>query len=43
MAKARLVVLISGFGSNLQAIIDACAGGALPAQVVLVVSNRRDA
>jgi folate-dependent phosphoribosylglycinamide formyltransferase PurN len=36
----RLVVLISGNGSNLQAIIDACAAGVLPAEVVLVVSNR---
>jgi formyltetrahydrofolate-dependent phosphoribosylglycinamide formyltransferase len=43
MADARLVVLISGNGSNLQAIINATAGGVLPAQVVLVVSNRRDA
>ncbi|HXF70876.1 MAG TPA: phosphoribosylglycinamide formyltransferase [Thermoflexus sp.] len=41
--KYRLVVLISGFGSNLQAILDACADGRLPAQVVLVVSNRKDA
>ncbi|MCB9758561.1 MAG: phosphoribosylglycinamide formyltransferase [Alphaproteobacteria bacterium] len=39
----RLVVLISGSGSNLQAILDACAAGSLPAQVVAVVSNRRDA
>lgn len=36
----RLAVLISGNGSNLQAIIDACAAGALPAEIVLVVSNR---
>lgn len=41
--KARLAVLISGYGSNLQAVIDACSSGNLPAQVVLVVSNRRDA
>lgn len=40
---ARLVVLISGSGSNLQAIIDACQGDRLPARVVLVISNRRDA
>jgi formyltetrahydrofolate-dependent phosphoribosylglycinamide formyltransferase len=40
---ARLVVLISGNGSNLQAIIDACATGLLPAQIVLVVSNRPEA
>jgi len=39
----RLVVLASGNGSNLQAILDACAAGALPAQVVAVVSDRRDA
>lgn len=36
----RLVVLISGNGSNLQAIIDACAAHALPAEIALVVSNR---
>lgn len=36
----RLAVLISGNGSNLQAIMDACAVGALPAEIVLVVSNR---
>lgn len=41
--KARIVALISGHGSNLQAIIDACAAAELPAEVVLVVSNRRDA
>lgn len=39
----RLVVLISGSGSNLQAILDACAEGRLPAQVVAVLSNRRAA
>ncbi len=39
----RLVVLISGNGSNLQAILDACAAGELDAQVVAVVSNRADA
>jgi phosphoribosylglycinamide formyltransferase 1 len=39
----RLVVLISGSGSNLQAILDACASSLLPAHVVLVVSNRPDA
>jgi len=43
MKVARLVVLISGYGSNLQAILDACANGALPAQVVAVFSNKRDA
>lgn len=33
-------VLVSGRGTNLQAILDACASGALDARVVLVASNR---
>lgn len=40
---ARLVVLASGNGSNLQAVLDACADGSLPAQVTAVVSDRRSA
>ncbi|SRR5260221_7020564 len=40
---ARLIVLISGNGSNLQAILDACASGELPASVVSVISNKADA
>jgi phosphoribosylglycinamide formyltransferase 1 len=39
----RLLVLISGNGSNLQAILDACASGELPASVVSVISNKADA
>jgi formyltetrahydrofolate-dependent phosphoribosylglycinamide formyltransferase len=39
----RLVVLVSGSGSNLQAILDALAAGQLAAQVVLVVANRKAA
>jgi formyltetrahydrofolate-dependent phosphoribosylglycinamide formyltransferase len=39
-APARLVVLVSGTGTNLQAVLDACAAGRLPAEVVAVVSNR---
>lgn len=39
----RLVVLISGNGSNLQALIDAIAQGVLEARIALVVSNRRAA
>jgi phosphoribosylglycinamide formyltransferase 1 len=41
--KKRLVVLISGNGSNLQAILDACASGSLPADVAAAVSNKSDA
>ncbi len=40
----RLGVLISGHGSNLQALIDACEQGRLPgAEIAVVVSNRREA
>lgn len=35
-----IAVLASGRGTNLQAILDACASGALAARVVLVASNR---
>ncbi len=40
---ARLVVLISGNGSNLQAILDACTSGELRARVVAVISNKAEA
>ncbi|MEY3213096.1 MAG: phosphoribosylglycinamide formyltransferase [Pseudomonadota bacterium] len=39
----RLVVLISGSGSNLAALLAACAEGRVAGQVVGVVSDRRDA
>ncbi len=40
---AKLVVLISGGGSNLQAIINAIAVGRLDVEIELVVSNRPNA
>lgn len=40
---ARLAVLISGNGSNLQAILDAIRGRMLEAEVAVVVANRKDA
>ena len=40
---ARLAVLISGNGTNLQAILDAIRMRVLDAQVVVVVSNRKSA
>lgn len=42
-SPVRLVVLISGNGSNLQAIIDDIANNNLPAQIVAVISNKADA
>ena len=43
MALTRLGILISGRGSNMQAIVAACLAGHVPAEVALVVSNRADA
>jgi len=40
MSRLKLGVLISGRGSNLQALIDACADAGYPAEIVLVISNR---
>ncbi len=39
----RLVVLVSGSGTNLQAIMDAIGAGTLKAEIALVVSNRKAA
>ncbi|MEQ5807989.1 phosphoribosylglycinamide formyltransferase [Alteromonas sp. NFXS44] len=41
-AKPRLCVLISGNGSNLQAMIDSIEAGQLQAEIVAVISNRPD-
>ena len=42
--KARVAVLVSGGGTNLQAILNASARGEIPhGEVVLVVSNKADA
>ena len=38
-----IVVLVSGNGSNLQAIIDACAQQKIPARVTAVICNKADA
>lgn len=38
--KLNLAVLISGRGSNLQALIDACAQPDFPARISVVISNR---
>jgi len=39
----RIVVLISGSGSNLQAIIDACSAGFIEGRIKAVISNKADA
>ena len=41
--EMSLVVLISGSGSNLQAIIDATQNGSIPARISAVICNKEDA
>lgn len=41
--RLKLAVLVSGSGSNLQAIIDACKTASFPAEIVLVFSNQPEA
>jgi phosphoribosylglycinamide formyltransferase-1 len=43
LSKLRLGVLISGSGTNLQAVIDASEAGVLDASVVVVISNHDSA
>lgn len=42
-SKVRTGVLVSGGGTNLQALIDAASDPGFPAEIVLVISNRPDA
>ena len=43
MGDLKIGVLLSGSGTNLQAIIDKAAAGELPVEIVQVVSSRPDA
>ena len=44
MVKTKIAVLVSGGGTNLQALLDAQAAGKIPhGEIVLVVSNKDDA
>ncbi|GHV04671.1 phosphoribosylglycinamide formyltransferase [Clostridia bacterium] len=43
MRKLRIAVLVSGGGTNLQAIIDRVEDGTLPVEIVCVISNRLQA
>lgn len=40
---AKLAILISGRGSNMQAIVEACAAGEIDAEVALVASDKASA
>jgi phosphoribosylglycinamide formyltransferase-1 len=42
-SKGNIVVLISGSGSNLQAIMDAVADGSIPGRIAAVISNKVEA
>lgn len=42
MSKIRIAVLISGGGTNLQALIDEIGRGNIPGEIVLVISNKKD-
>ena len=41
--KQKVAILISGRGSNMKALIEACDDSSFPAQVVLVLANKSDA
>ena len=41
--KRRVGILISGRGSNMAALLEAARDPAVPAEIVLVLSNRPDA
>jgi phosphoribosylglycinamide formyltransferase-1 len=43
LRKTRTAVLISGRGSNMQALVDAAQADDYPAEIVLIASNRPDA
>ena len=43
LTKKRIVALISGSGSNLQALIDSCEAGAIHGSIEHVISNRANA
>jgi len=43
VGKINIAILISGRGSNMEALIRACAAPDFPAQVAVVISNRPDA
>ena len=43
LKKIKTAILISGRGSNMQALVEACEDFDFPAEIVLVLSNKKDA
>ncbi len=43
MSRKRVAILISGRGSNMNALVNAARAGSFPAEIALVLSNRPDA
>jgi len=43
MQKIKVAILISGRGSNMQALIKACENANFPAEIALVISNKQNA
>ncbi len=43
MKKIKIAILISGRGSNMQALVQACAVADFPAEVAVIISNKSDA
>ncbi|MBU6140879.1 MAG: phosphoribosylglycinamide formyltransferase [Proteobacteria bacterium] len=41
--KVKVAILISGRGSNMRALVQACENPEFPAEIVLIVSNKKDA
>ena len=42
-SRGRIGILISGRGSNMEALIEGCRSGAIPGEVAVIVSNEPDA
>src|SRR5262245_10549441 len=42
-SRGRIGILISGRGSNMEALIEACRSGAIPGEIAIVLSNEPDA
>ena len=43
MSKKKVAILISGRGSNMEALIKACQDATFPASIELVISNKKEA